>query len=309
MPWATATLRRAGRTGHRDGHRGVGEVAQASDRPVRSLPSSRSAGRDSSVDPSSTRSPSSSVAYTVSAGASARQPSSQVDQRLVARHGGDRQREQRADARPDRARVVEVSAVAGDHHPGGAEGVGGADDRAEVPRARRPVDEHHDAVGRTRDVRQVARGDPRDQEQLGQLLAIGQPGEQRRAELDALGGGEPPRTIRRAHRDGSAPDRRQHRPHRPAGRQAPVDRLHALDEELAALLALAAVVAQRLEQLERGVLALDPASTLVGRASGRGWPARRPRAGPRGTPGGRWRRAPRPAGAPSCPGARRRRTR
>ena len=50
-------------------------------------------------------------------------------------------------------------------------------------------------------------------------------------------------------------------PDRPAGVEGPVDRLHALDEELAALLALAPVVAERLEELELGVLAGDRGRT------------------------------------------------
>ena len=42
-----------------------------------------------------------------------------------------------------------------------------------------PVDEHDDAVGGARDVAQVAGGDAGDEEQLGRLVAVGEPGEQR----------------------------------------------------------------------------------------------------------------------------------
>ena len=61
-----------------------------------------------------------------------------------------------------------------------------------------------------------------------------------------------------AQRDRSGPSGTERGADRPARRERPVDGLHPLDEELAALLALAPVAEERLEDLELGALALDP---------------------------------------------------
>jgi hypothetical protein len=50
---------------------------------------------------------------------------------------------------------------------------------------------------------------------------------------------------------------------RPAGGQAAIDRLDALDDRLASLLSLAPVVAKRLQHLERGVPPFDPRHPLL----------------------------------------------
>ena len=111
---------------------------------------------------------------------------------------------------------------------------------------------HDDAVGRARHPLQVGGGDAGDEEQLGRLVAVGEAGEQVRSDLDDVV--DRVRWSPSAQRDRSAPSGTSAARTGQPGVEGPVDRLHALDEELAALLALAPVVAQRLEQLELRVL-------------------------------------------------------
>ena len=138
-----------------------------------------------------------------------------------------------------------------------------------------PVDQHDDAVRRARDVgRGRASGMRATRSSSGGSSRSASRANSAGAELDVLGVGQRVDAPGCAQRDGSAPIGDTHRPHRPAGGEAAVDRLHALDEELAALLALAAVVAQRLEQLEARRSRARSASCATSAKGERPWLAR-----------------------------------
>ena len=255
---------------------------QALLRPVASVPTRSRTGRVRSASKTST------VAVLVGAGqhdrAAAGALGAHPGGHLAVRGNADhRPGEQRAGAGPDRPGVVDVGRVAGHDDPVRAEGVGRADDAADVARAGRAVQQDAEEARSGRDPVQVVRWhlDHGDQLRRARVL-LAEFGQQAGRHGDLEGG--------HVAQHGPRPARQralgvvEQRAERPAelGRQR--DRPDALDQELAVPLALAPVAEQRLPLLEPGVPRRDPKHPVSpgrrpagrgGRAAARGAPPRR----------------------------------
>jgi hypothetical protein len=142
--------------------------------------------------------------------------------------------------------------VAGHDDPVRAEGVGRADDAADVARAGRAVEQHAEEARAGRDPVQVVRWHLDHGDQLrGTRFLLAEVGQQAGGHGDLEGG--------HVAQQGPRPGRQlafgvvEQRAERPAelGRQR--DRPDALDQELAVSLALGAVAEQRFPLLEPGV--------------------------------------------------------
>ena len=183
-----------------------------------------------------------------------RHPAGHLAVRGSADHGP---REQRAGAGPDRPGIVDVGGVTGHDDAVRAEGVGRADDAADVARAGRAVQHHAEEVRPGPDPVQVVVWHPDHRDQFGRArFFLAEFGQQVGRHRDLEGG--------HVAQHGPRPGRQralgvvEQRAERPAelGRQR--DRAHALDQELPVPLALGPIAEQRFELLEPGVPRPDP---------------------------------------------------